>query len=442
MISEIRLTNFKCFKDLKLPIAMFTLLAGLNGMGKSSIIQSILLLRQSWRSGNLRNGRLELNGELAKLGTGSDILFEGADADHVRISLDLFKKTENTFHSLKKIDFWYFYDNKSDNLTSILPDPKLNYLMKSILKNSNFKTEAELIQNITSLNTLNSLANQSEDDQLKLAIREVRDTIDWINTAEREKISPFSSHFHYVFSERFGPRQVLPLSESHIIEKNMGLHGEYVLHFLLEYGKKIVLEIDDPRLLNSSIYGYNLEGQVDAWLQEFSPGSHLSVEAIRRADSVLTGFVFDRPGDVKTRPFRATNVGFGLSYVMPVLVALLSSEKGALVLLENPEAHMHPRGQTRLGQLAARAAAAGIQVIMETHSDHVMNGVRIDIRNGGKGRLKSTDAAFHYFERDGTESHVTSPEIGEDGRLDSWPPGFFDQHDENLIELLAPRVKR
>jgi predicted ATPase len=186
----------------------------------------------------------------------------------------------------------------------------------------------------------------------------------------------------------------------------------------------------------STGFGLSLLDQVDGWLQEISPGSHLTIEAIRRGDSALAGFAFDRPGDVKTRAFRATNVGFGLSYALPVIVALLSAPKGALVLLENPEAHMHPRGQTRLGQLAARAAAAGVQVIIETHSDHVMDGARIDIRDG---RLEPSAAAFHYFERHGAESSVISPAINADGRLNTWPVGFFDQHDENLAHLLAPK---
>jgi predicted ATPase len=99
---------------------------------------------------------------------------------------------------------------------------------------------------------------------------------------------------------------------------------------------------------------------------------------------------------------------------------------------------MHPRGQTRLGQLAARAAAAGVQVIVETHSDHFMDGVRIDVR---EGILKPEDAAFHYFERARDAVLATSPSIDADGRLDSWPDGFFDQHDENVVQLLAPKSR-
>jgi predicted ATPase len=311
--------------------------------------------------------------------------------------------------------------------------------MNKLLELSGVDTLPALFDNPVHLKIASNLA--ISDPVLLQGIAEFKAQSEWLRVAEHERMSPFSSQFHYIFSERFGPRKMLPLSESHVREKNMGLNGEYVLHFLLEYGKKISLGEGDPRLLNVDEFGRSVEGQVDAWLQEISPGSHLSTEPIQRADSVLTGFAFDRLGDVKTRAFRATNVGFGLSYVLPVLVALLSSEKGALILLENPEAHMHPRGQTRLGQLAARTAAAGIQVIVETHSDHVMDGVRIDIREGGAHRLAAHDAVFHYFERDESGVKVATPKITDDGRLDDWPSGFFDQHDENLIKLLAPKKK-
>lgn len=158
-------------------------------------------------------------------------------------------------------------------------------------------------------------------------------------------------------------------------------------------------------------------------------------DASRDADALIGGFSFDRPGDVPTRRLRTTNVGFGLSYVLPVLAALLSPA-GSLCLIENPEAHLHPRGQTRLSELAVRAAVAGVQVIAETHSDHFMDGVRIAVRDE---LIQPADTAFHYFERAGSKTIVSSPNVDSDGRLSSWPTGFFDQHEDNLAKLLAPR---
>lgn len=386
MIKELRLKNFKCFQSLQIKLAPLTLLAGLNGMGKSSVIQSLLLLRQSWKSGDLQEDRLILNGDLANLGTGEDILMDGADDDFIEIGFTSQYKNKNTV----SMHFRYKYDKTSDSLKGIS------------------------------------------------SLEDLRKKSDVFNQIQNGKIPPFGNRFHYIFAERWGPRKLLPLSESKVKEKDLGSRGEYVLHFLHEYGKSIKLEERDARMSPLQGKKTTLEDQVDAWLQEISPGSHLKIDLMRRADSLISGFEFERPGDVKTRAFRATNVGFGLSYALPVIVALLATPPGGIVILENPEAHMHPQGQTKLGQLAARAAAAGVQVILETHSDHVMNGVRIEVR---QGRLTPEQTAFHYFERLGVVAQVQSPRIDRDGRLDEWPSGFFDQHDENLAALLAPPAK-
>lgn len=77
----------------------------------------------------------------------------------------------------------------------------------------------------------------------------------------------------------------------------------------------------------------------------------------------------------------ALNMGFGVSYSLPIIVALLSAREGDILVLENPEAHLHPRGQRKIGELVALAAANGVQIFMETHSDHVLNGIRLSVRN-------------------------------------------------------------
>ena len=209
-------------------------------------------------------------------------------------------------------------------------------------------------------------------------------------------------------------------------------NSEYAWSYL-NHRQADPLKKEDPRSVGEG--GRRLLDVVDQWLQDVSPGAHPQLGAVMAADAVVAGFSFDRPGDVRTRWYRATNVGFGLSYVLPVVLALLA-EPGTLCLIENPESHLHPRGQTKLGELAARAAKAGVQVFVETHSDHFMNGVRIAVRNG---LIAPEDVAFHYFERQDGKAVVSSPQVDADGRLSVWPAGFFDQHGENLARLLTPR---
>ena len=104
-------------------------------------------------------------------------------------------------------------------------------------------------------------------------------------------------------------------------------------------------------------------------------------------------------------------------------------------MIENPEAHLHPQGQSKMAELAALAANAGVQVFVETHSDHFIDGIRIAVR---EGILTPEDTVFHYFERQGNESVVSSRVLDADGRLSEWPVGFFDQHEMNLVRLLGP----
>lgn len=112
----------------------------------------------------------------------------------------------------------------------------------------------------------------------------------------------------------------------------------------------------------------------------------------------------------------------------------MAATTGSLILLENPEAHLHPRGQSRMAMLIATAAAAGAQVIVETHSDHVLDGTRLAVK---QGRLAASDTAIHYFRGNGVGVQIVTPTIAEDGSLSEWPEGFFDESDHTLDQLLG-----
>ena len=116
------------------------------------------------------------------------------------------------------------------------------------------------------------------------------------------------------------------------------------------------------------------------------------------------------------------------------MVAALSANKDDLLLIENPEVHLHPAGQSAIGEFLAEVASAGVQVVIETHSDHVLNGVRRAVK---RGLLASDDITLHFFRprrenaTDG-EPQVQSPTLDDNGNIDSWPDGFFDQFDRDM----------
>ena len=364
MLTHLGLSNFKCFRNLELDLAPITLLCGLNGMGKSSVIQALLVLRQSYERRWLRESGLVLSDRLADIGTGRDALFEGAETDAIEFSLRRDDVPEPCVLT-------YDYDRSADRLN-----------MR--------KSEA------------------------------APDRYDGFGFPDSWIDAPlFEGRLFYVHAERLGPRKSHALSETFARGGDIGARGEFALNYLHAHGSDVHAK-NDPRFEGCEFY--SLEAGVERWLGEVSPDVHLRMEEIRAADALVAGFTFDRKGDVETQRYRATNVGFGLSYVLPLLVAMFAPA-GSLCLVENPEAHMHPRGQTKLAELAVRATKAGVQTIVETHSDHFMDGVRIAVRDG---LIAPSDVAFYYFERgnDGAAA-VSSPQIDRDGRLSEWPAGFF-----------------
>lgn len=365
MITAASLKNFKSFRGKHcLPLGAITLLAGINGVGKSSFLQSLLLLRQSNRHG----ASLRLNGDLVELGQRNDALCSDADDDELAFSLCLATGVE--------LHWRYQADDAGYQL---LEQPS---------------TVADC--------------------------------------------ALFQPHCHYISADRWGPRRLLPMSEFDVAQGNLGKFGEYTAHYLVQHGDRQLADINPAQPLRGAEAGKSLLHQVQEWLNDIAPGTRLEPKTFSEVDGSVITFA-NRSEVGFSRGYRATNVGFGLSYTLPVIVALLSLPPGGLVILENPEAHLHPRGQTLMGRLMAQAAAAGVQVIVETHSDHVLNGIRLAVR---ERQLTPTDALFHYFTLSPQGSTaITSPRIDTDGRIEPWPAGFFDESLKSLAALSTRRPR-
>jgi predicted ATPase len=378
MIHMLRLRNYKCFEDQSLAFNFLTLLAGLNSTGKSSVLQSLLLLRQSYQQNLLQTTGLALNGDLVHIGTAKDALFEGAKEDV--IGFDLILGDEITK------DAWRF-----------------NY--------------------------------DRETDVLGLAPREpaISDFIYNPNNIYRSSL--FGSDFHYLQAERIGPRRFFETSDFIVRQRRqLGSSGEYTAQFLAIFGKESIVSnvLSHPESASNA-----LQAQVEAWLGEVSPGTRVTLSPNSISDTISLQYSFVAHNQVRSADYRAANVGFGITYVLPILIAVLSANPGSLLLIENPEAHLHPHGQVKMGELLALAASCGIQVVIETHSDHVLNGVRLAVHDG---KLSSDDVQLHYFQRNqqNGQAQVTSPRIDKNGRIDQWPDGFFDEWDKSLEALLMP----
>ncbi len=365
MITWLRLKNFKAFEDQRITFKSLTLFSGLNSTGKSSVLQSLLLLRQSYQQRLLPNIGLGLNGDLVCIGTAQDALYEGAKDDLISFII-MWKHGER--------GIWEFKYNR-------------------------------------------------EADVLDLVMR---------TKPKFYKSSLFNDNFHYLQAERIGPRPSFEMSDFQVRQhKQLGPRGEYTTHFLSLYRDK---DISQNSLSHPKAISLSLLNQVEAWMGEISPGTRIEIKSNPDMDLVSLQYSYGL-----SNPYRATNVGFGITYTLPIIVAVLASEPGTLIMIENPEAHLHPKGQAKMGELLALAASCGIQVIIETHSDHVLNGIRVAVHGG---KIDPNDVQLHYFQRREKEGQaytkVISPHIDRNGRIDRWPDGFFDEWEKNLDILLEP----
>lgn len=364
MIDTIEIRNFKCFEYINADVRPLTVLSGINGMGKSSFMQALLLLRQSvlGPSGKVK---AELNGGLVNLGYPDDVLYESAKGnDDIAFTL--------TGQSEGDVTFAFRYEKGTRRLPSTTPNPQTS------------------------------------------------------------SCSLFGDNFFYLKAERIGPRTSFDAMESETCRLNpIGNAGEYCAHLLAQYERK---PIASKSLLHESEFLDELRAQVEAWLSEIGQTPRIHLDEHHAMDLVNLQFSFVRDG-IPSSNYRPTNVGFGLTYTLPIFVAALLVKPGGMLLIENPEAHLHPKGQSAMGRFLAKVAASGVQVFVETHSDHLLNGIRIAVK---KELISPDDVALHFFyrEKGKPSTSVTTPKLDRHGRLDEWPDGFFDEWENGLAELL------
>jgi len=225
----------------------------------------------------------------------------------------------------------------------------------------------------------------------------------------------------YISAGRFGPEVSLPIIHN---DNSLGNRGENVLNVIQKYADNRLNSI----LHHENSEGYTFEYNLKAWLGVISPGIKFNYKIQKQSDSSFSLF----------NEHRSKNVGFGLSYTLPVITALLvgSLTPHNLVIIENPEAHLHPKGQTEIAKLISLCVQAGTQVIIETHSDHLFNGIRIQAKKD-QSHTFADKVKLYWFELDKrNNTQVFESKLDHNGRLNYWPEGLFDQFEINASQLL------
>ena len=405
MLTNITLENFKCFKEeIEFPLKQINLLTGINGRGKSTLLQSLLLMRQSIDDHFFAN-KIILNGSCIKLGKFEDIRNSNVSRDE-----NITFKYKFNYLSVD-VEFGFEYilgENQKDN--------RIANIDRCSFSSPRFKSSHKVKPSQTEI-----LSNHLFKLMPIAAIQEKEDMIA-VEMMEQTAFSRFFETIHYVSADRIGPQDFY--LKDHLSEfPNVGARGENTINLLDKLRDTPIHEElclgDDAQILLT---------QTEAWLQEIFEGAKLEIP--KTLSSVIEP-LFNT--DSSKNRYKSSNIGFGYSYILPIVVSGLIAEPGEVLIVENPEAHLHPRAQSRLVRFLAKVSQTGVQVFIETHSDHILNALRIAVYDM---LIKNEEANILYFPPEIGQPIIQIP-IQEDGRIENWPPGFFDQIDEDFKVLFG-----
>lgn len=321
----LNIDGFKCFKeDTSFELNNITLLTGANSVGKSSVVQSLLLLK-TISQGSLSN---------------PDSLIE-LDLNDEKYALEL-----GTYDDIK---------NKSNDDYEDFMNPDAKD-MKFVLNGA--VASIRIQDNLEAGNKV----QVSTDEQSLTRMRTYLDCC-----------------FVYLNAERQAPRY-----EYKNIDDNefCDCHGENTGDVIQKH------EQDNCPKIRSFDFseGKKWKVELDKWIGYIFPGVMLAISQSTK-DSY----------QVKILGNAAPNVGFGITYALPILVSGLIVPEGGMLIVENPEAHLHAKAQSNMGYFLARMAAAGVRVIIETHSEHIVNGIRRMIVEGRTG-MSADDMTIYFFQ--------------------------------------------
>ncbi|EAB5863946.1 DUF3696 domain-containing protein [Salmonella enterica] len=382
----LKINGFKCFDEVSLALSNLTLLTGFNAAGKSSLIQSILLMAQAIKYGN-NAPEILLNGPLVNLGLPSDVFHQSkSDGEEQDAKISFSFELDDC-----KIAWHFQYPRKR------------NYPVLAL-------SEITYHGNGNKINDINNDAKELLPDVIK------------------EKVNSFDS-LVYLSACRLGAVEIYPIpSDFKYSDTNVGVQGEYAAWLMEQNKDEDIIESrchdSDPAL--------TLRRQINAWLKYILPNSEADTRNIDKAS--LVQLFFRNDGISEWR--RPANIGYGLTYVFPIIVAGLLAKNDQILVIDSPEAHLHPLGQSRIGEFLSTVANSGVKVIIETHSDHILNGVRLSVNDGV---ISSDNVGIHFFEKNSIDNktRVISPQIDMHGNLSEWPEGFFDQSDKDLGKLIG-----
>lgn len=287
------------------------------------------------------------------------------------------------------------------------------------------KVNLKFIINSSENEVILGLSRPEEDDLSFEILNSDKIVADW-----EEKINFKKMNMFYLNAERVGPRIVSRIFQTD--NMYVGSKGENT-NYIISKIDKLQKLYEKWKICNqlkiSEIARFS--ANCEAWLDAIIPGTKLQVDEDLEMNQSRIRFFNN--GEA----YLPTATGFGITYVLPIIVQALiaSMYDNSVLIVENPEAHLHPYSQSTIGKFLALVSLSGVQVILETHSEHVVNGCRVQLAHANSCEKMTV----LFFNKGESKSKYVKIGITDNGELEQWPEGFFDQSRKDLRELLEMR---
>lgn len=304
-------------------------------------------------------------------------------------------------------------------------------LIQAILISGNHSSGSDILDYINSLGDFDDLKNKYINPrEFTITISFDDNTSDVITAQKNMAVSlpsnklSYPSKITYLNSNRITINEINTTNNTFNEERYFAIDGKYIAN----YYEKNKEEPINEYLIQDITIAKTLEAQVNYWLKKITSLEY-QLQTNKPTSTIIKAFY-----KIDGLEFKPNNIGAGISYVATILIACLSASKGKIII-ENPEIHLHPKSQAMIGEFLAFVASQGVQLIIETHNDHLINKIRYEVY---KKHLKSVDVIIHYKASKINFEQIYIKQDGffknEEGE-NSFPTGFYDATIKEIFEI-------
>jgi len=431
MLAHLNFTNFKSWSRLDMPCGRITGIFGTNSSGKSSILQFLLLLKQT-REATDRATALELNGDYVKLGTIKDAIHrhDVSSSMYWRVEFELDENIELSDSDDPKRQLVARGTRLSvaSGVTVEQMAPraaKLEYQVGAarfeLAPKDGDPTRFEL--KAAGKTAFNFIRTKGRPPELRAPIKSYAfpdqarasfQNADFLADLETAYEKAFDSIFYLGPLREFPQRDYLYARSR---PTDVGRRGEKAIDAILA-----ATHAGEMRRLKKRGRAKSLpfQGMIAHWLAELGLVAEFRVDEIAPDSNRWQAILKTRKGG---EDVLLTDVGFGVSQVLPVITLLQYVPEGSTVLVEQPEIHLHPLAQAALADVIIHAARERrVQVILESHSEHLL--LRLQ-RRIAEASISSDDVKLYFCDAPNGASQLVPLELDPFGRIQNWPEKFM-----------------